>query len=130
MFDPIRHYPWFRKCAERNANLSTLMCAAQFWIQHGTTRKAVAEDWGVNANDLGYCRLFIENESRLEKMDQQMRRQYQGAINHAYHNYVNQPGNPFNFYLSNAARLYGLEQAKLLELWDIDPKFYPTAYNV
>lgn len=80
---------------------------------------------GVDSRELRDYARFVEGKERPGKELKHFH-----AITTAYERYcLDEAKRNFRHYLEQEAPLWGLIPRQLVELWEVDPKFYPKGYE-
>ncbi len=131
IYDPIRHHLWFAALASRREKIGVLE-QAKLLVDQGQTQDNACLEFGVDKRELRDYISFVSGRSRLAEIeDNGTRRTYQGLLDQAYDVYRDIGGQrAFTKVIYEQAPIFGIDARPVVELWDIDPAFYPTQYRV
>jgi hypothetical protein len=133
-YDPIRPKRWFPRLLVRKNKLHNLEAARLKWRSYQKfvkdAQKRAAEEWGVDERELrDYCK-FVEGYSKLLEEGPKYRQLAQILIDEAYNLYCHDKGlHSFQFWLKRVGDRSTIGGRQLIELWEVDPTFYPKGYK-
>lgn len=129
--DSLRHLAWFGALAERRAKVEILKQAARDVELMDSSRQAVADFYQVDVRELRDFIDFQKGRSRLSEIQPVgTRRTYQMYLDHCYDVYNEAQGaKSWVKVMNDEARLWGVEARHVIELWEIDPSFYPSNFR-
>lgn len=140
-YDSIRYLPWFTTLAARREKLgvlqeawrwknSTFVTTTDGHRKFATLTEA-ASAFAVDERELRDFIDFIEGRSRLAEIEHVgTRRAFQAILDQAYDVYCDTNGRkPFSQVIRDESRLFGIDGRQAVELWDVDPAYYPTHYR-
>lgn len=128
-YDAIRHLPWFWTLRERREKIAVLEVASDL-IKDGSKQWEAAEIMGVDERDIRDFMDFKAGRSRLMELQPSDRRQYQALLDQAYDVFRDTAGRKaFTQVIYDEGKLFGLNARHVVELWEVDPIFYPSHYN-
>lgn len=126
-YDSIRHLPWFYTLAERRGKIELLRLAHHDWLWNGETNISASDMWGVDQRELRDYSIFVAGSSRLEPSNQ---RQYQKILDNSYETYIREKGaRALTKIIYDESPLFGVNPRHVVELWEVDPTFYPSNYT-
>lgn len=121
-YDSIRHYPWFHKLARRRAQITMLEQAHKDFKDGKLTQLEVAAAWGIDARELRDYIFFVEGGKKLVASSDQH------VLDFAYSSYCDNPNHGIRYWIKVYANMGGFKSRPIIELWEVDPTFYPTGY--
>ncbi len=129
-YDNIRWLPWFHDLAERRRKIPMLTEAAKL-VSEGLSIEKAAAEFGVDDRELGDYLHFMAGRSRLSEIEPiGTRRAYQMILDHAYDVYRDSFGRrSLTKIIYDESQLFGVNPRHVVEIWDLDPAFYPTHYK-
>jgi hypothetical protein len=128
-YDPIRHRPWFRLLCKRKHSLHHMAYAYSFMKENDTSQKEACSQFSLSEREFQDYIEFVEGESRHSKLDGKKKQVFLEILNDAYRIYThNLASKNIVFYIRQVAPLWGVNPRHVTEMWEVDPKFYPTGY--
>lgn len=130
VFDAIRWRGWFRKLEERRAKIPLLKQAHKLWLQTPALSWAAAADQcGVDERELRDYRDFALGQQKSSFSDR--RKQFQVILDMAYMAYDKDNGvYGIRAFLAGFAKEFGADPRHVIEMWETDPTFYPSGYEI
>jgi hypothetical protein len=128
-YDQIRGRQWFAKLDKRRQQIPLLEQANKVHIEDGSilTQAQAAEMFNVDERELRDYEKFINGQSSMGDMSPSEKKVYQHILDCAYSMYDRfRAGDHIRTYIDSQARMYGVDGRKVIEMWEIDPTFYPT----
>lgn len=91
--------------------------------EKGLTQQKVCDKWGIDPRELrDYTNFRRGFGSKIPPV-------YQSILNSAYNAYREHFAiRPIQSFIRDAAPLYGVKARPVVELWEVDPFFYPSDY--
>lgn len=133
-FDSIRHKAWFAKLSERRRKVPILrMCyRSRSKGANGETQAKLCEYWGIDPREFRDYVAYVDGISKFDGGDEVLakeRRELVGLLDQAYSAYCATIGVAnFGYFIEEYAPKWGIDARKARELWEVDPKLYPTNY--
>ena len=131
-FDQIRPRPWFARLDKRRQQIPLLKQASEMYSHDGEviTQAKAAEMFGVDERELRDYEKFVDNQSSMGDLTKSEKAVYQHILDCAYSMYERfRAGEHIRTYVESQARMYGVDGRKVIEMWEIDPTFWPTGYT-
>jgi hypothetical protein len=126
-YDLIRFRGWFRSLEKRRAQIPRLDAALDLVSNGLKTQQAAAEAYSVDERELRDYTRFKQG-SPVDKGSQ--RATYQLVLDKAYEYYAADKAKyHIREYIKKIAKLHGLKARHVVELWEVDPTFYPSGYK-
>lgn len=129
-YDSIRHQPWFRNLEGRRDKIDAVRMAYNEW-KGGQNQQTAAECFGVSERDVRDYADFVEGRSRFAEIEHEgTRKAYQMLLDQAYDVFVDTVARySFTQVITDQSRLFGVDSRPVVELWDVDPCFWPQHYR-
>ncbi len=84
----------------------------------------------VDERELRDYRDFVEGRSRFSELDVKTQKTYQMVLDQAYDVFVDTEGrHSWAECIRSQSQLFGVQPRPVIELWEVDPMYWPTHYR-